>query len=100
MFLAEKLQQVRRICSATTDEVDGLGVGRAKFDLLATVIEAIAVFLRYELIDLGNGDPTAKLLGSSDVDEERLVGRAGKSAEEVVEVVLARRTTADDLVWC
>lgn len=98
MLLAKELQKPSVVCSTTADEIYSLGVGWAEFDLFAAIIKALAIFIRYELIDLGNGSPTTELLGSSDVDEERLVGRASKGTEEVVEVIFTSGTAPDDLV--
>lgn len=90
-LIAQELEKFMVVLRPTTYQVHGLAVCATELDLLAAVEEARPVLFRNELVELGNELFAILFNRFCDVDEERLVGRARESTEEVEEVVSASR---------
>ena len=95
-LLPQKLQKVRVVLCASSNEGHRVRVCRSKFDIFAAVIEPGPVLVRHQLIQLRHSQPFGTLLGLCDVDEERLIGGAREGAEGIVEVVFACGTICNE----
>lgn len=54
LFVAQKLQELVVVLSAASDEVDGFAAGCTILDILAAVKEPALVFLRPNVVQLGD----------------------------------------------
>lgn len=79
------------------DKVDCLATGCAILHVLTAVKEAALVLLGPNVLQLGDqGLAGTALVCLGDVDEERLIRRAGEGAKYVEEVVSTGRTGCND----
>ena len=97
-LVAQELQELSVVLRAATDQVDGLAASGTKLHILAAVVETRAILLADQLVKLRNQVFVALLFRLGDVHKQRLIRRAGESAEKIEEVLLARRACGDDVL--
>lgn len=69
-FVAQKLQKLMIVLGTASDEIDGFTAGSTVLDVLAAVEEAALVFLRPDVVQLGDQFlPIVILFCLGDIDE-------------------------------
>jgi len=90
LFIAKELQKLCVVLCPSTNEINSFATRCAVFHIFATVVKSTLVFFRPEVLQFCDYSLSrCGFRGFCDVHEERLIGRAGKGAEQVKEVLLA-----------